>query len=57
MNSQPYLRAYMAGIVVPTLFLLVAIVSFTIARMVYNVPVSIERQLRRCSSIVLSSAL
>src|SRR5579864_6217977 len=43
MNSQPYLRAYMAGIVVPTLFLLVAIVSFTIARMVYNVPVSIER--------------
>jgi hypothetical protein len=42
MNSHPYLRAYMAGIVVPTLFLLIAIVSFTIARMVYSVPISIE---------------
>ena len=43
MNAHPYLRAYMAGIVIPTLFLLIAIVSFAIARMVYNVPISIER--------------
>lgn len=43
MNQHPYLRAYMAGIVVPTLFLLVAMTVFTIARYVYQVPLPIER--------------
>jgi hypothetical protein len=33
----------MAGIVVPTIFLLLAATAFTIARYVYNVPVPIER--------------
>jgi len=43
MNQHPYLRAYMAGITVPTVFLLVAMTAFTFARYVYNVPVPIER--------------
>jgi hypothetical protein len=43
MNQHAYLRAYMAGIVVPTIFLLLAATAFTIARYVYNVPVPIER--------------
>src|SRR5215813_14247199 len=43
MNQHTYLRAYMAGIVVPTIFLLLAATAFTIARYVYNVPVPIER--------------
>jgi hypothetical protein len=43
MNTHPYLRAYMAGIVVPTVFLLVAMTGFTLARFVYNVPIPIER--------------
>ncbi len=43
MQKHIYLRAYMAGIVVPTILLLVAATVFTIARYVYNVPVPIER--------------
>ncbi len=43
MNQHPYLRAYMAGIVVPTILLLVAATVFTFVRYVYNVPVPIER--------------
>ena len=43
MNQHIYLRAYMAGIVVPAVFLLVVATVFTIARYVYNVPVPIER--------------
>lgn len=43
MNRHPYVRAYMAGISVPTPLLLVALTVFTIARFVYNVPVPIER--------------
>ena len=43
MNKHPYLRAYMAGIAVPTSFLLVVATGFTIARYVYNIPVPIER--------------
>jgi len=43
MNQHIYLRAYMAGIVVPTVFLLVVATVFTIARYVYNVPVPVER--------------
>ena len=43
MNNHPYLRAYMAGIAVPTPLLLVALTIFGIARFVYNVPVPLER--------------
>jgi len=43
MNQHPYLRAYMAGIVTPTLFLLVVMTFFTVARYGYDVPVPIER--------------
>ncbi|MCI0617226.1 hypothetical protein L0244_29975 [bacterium] len=43
MNQHPYLRAYMAGIALPTGFLLVAMTGFIIARLVYNVPIPIER--------------
>jgi len=43
MNQHPYWRAYMAGITVPTIFLLIAMTGFTIARYVCNVPVPIER--------------
>jgi hypothetical protein len=43
MNQHPYLRAYMAGIAVPTIFLLVVATGFTVARYVYNIPVPIER--------------
>ena len=43
MNSHPYLRAYMAGICLPTMLLLVAMTAFTLARFVFDVPVPIER--------------
>ena len=41
--NHPYLRAYMAGIVVPTAFLLVVMGVFSLARFVFHVPVPIER--------------
>jgi hypothetical protein len=43
MKQHPYLRAYMAGIVVPTIVLLFGLTSFTVARYVYKVPLPIER--------------
>ena len=43
MKIHPYLRAYMAGIVVPTMFLLVAMTVFFTARYLYHVPIPIER--------------
>ena len=43
MNQHPYLRAFMAGIFVPTLVILLACVAFTVARYVCDVPVPIER--------------
>lgn len=43
MNQHTYLRAYLAGIAIPTPFLLIVITGFCIARYVYNVPVPIER--------------
>ena len=43
MNNHPYLRAYMAGISVPTPLLLVALTLFTIGRFVYDVPIPVER--------------
>jgi hypothetical protein len=43
MKPHPYLRAFMAGIVLPTWFLLGAMTIFAVARFVYDVPVPIER--------------
>lgn len=43
MNKHPYIRAYLAGIAVPTLFLLVVMSAYTTIRHVCQVPISIER--------------
>jgi hypothetical protein len=43
MNKHPLLRAYLAGICVPTIFLLAVATGFTFLRYVYNLPVPIER--------------
>lgn len=43
MNQHPYLRAYMAGITLPTALLLGGLTGFCIARFVFHVPVPIER--------------
>ena len=43
MNTHPYLRAYMAGIVVPTVVLLLLLTGFVLARLVWQLPVPIER--------------
>jgi hypothetical protein len=43
MNKHIYLRAYMAGIFVPTLFLLIAMTVYCTGRYVYNVPIPVER--------------
>ena len=42
MKTHPYLRAYMAGIAVPTPFLLVAVTGFTIGRSIFGLPVALE---------------
>jgi hypothetical protein len=43
MNKHPYLRAYLAGIAVPTLFLLVIMAGYTVFRHVYSFPIPVER--------------
>ena len=43
MNTHPYLRAYMAGIAVPTMMLVVVLSGFLIARYTFHVPIPIER--------------
>ena len=43
MNKHPYLRAYLAGIAVPTAFLLIVMTGYTIVRYIYDIPISIER--------------
>jgi len=43
MGKHIYLRAYLAGIAVPTVFLLVVMASYTILREIYGFPASIER--------------
>jgi hypothetical protein len=43
MNQHKYLRAYMAGIVVPTVVLLIGVTVFCIARYVYHFSVPLER--------------
>lgn len=45
MNKHLYLRAYLAGVGLPTMFLLIGLSVFVIARFVYHVPVAIERLL------------
>lgn len=45
MSQHKYLRAYMAGITVPTIFLLIGVTVFCIARYAYNFPAPIERVL------------
>lgn len=43
MNKHPYLRAYLAGIAVPTVFLLVVMTGYTVFRYAWNLPIAIER--------------
>jgi hypothetical protein len=43
MNQHTYLRAYLAGIAVPTVFLLVIMSGYCVLRYVYNFPVPVER--------------
>jgi hypothetical protein len=43
MNQHPYLRAYMAGIVVPNIVLVLGVTAFTIARYAYGFPIALER--------------
>src|SRR5271167_253124 len=45
MNKHPYLRAYLAGIFAPTLFLLVILTVFILTRVVFQIPVPLERVL------------
>lgn len=43
MHQHAFLRAYMAGIVPPTIFLLLILAFFIVSRLVYHLPVPIER--------------
>ena len=43
MKDHPYVRAYMAGIAVPTPLLLIPLTAFVIARLIYGFPIPIER--------------
>ncbi len=45
MRKHVYLRAYMAGVVVPSVGLLVAMTVFSVARLIYQTPIPIERVL------------
>ena len=43
MNTHPYLRAYLGGVLVPTLVLPLLLAAFIVVRIVLNVPVPIEQ--------------
>jgi hypothetical protein len=43
MKTHPYLRAYLAGIFVPTLGLLLILAIFIMVRLVFQVPIPLER--------------
>jgi hypothetical protein len=43
MNQHIYIRAYLAGIAVPTVFLLGVMTGYCVLRYVYNFPVPVER--------------
>ncbi len=45
MNPHPYLRAYLAGVFVPTLILPLMLTAFIVLRLVLQVPFPIERGL------------
>jgi hypothetical protein len=45
MNTHPYLRAYLAGLFVPSLGLLLLLTGFIVVRLVLQAPVPIERGL------------
>jgi hypothetical protein len=45
MNTHPYLRAFLAGILVPTLVLPLLLAAFIVVRLVLQVPVPIESAL------------
>jgi len=45
MNTHPYLRAFLAGVFVPTLVLPLILAGFILVRLVLQVPVPIERAL------------
>jgi hypothetical protein len=43
MNRHPYLKAYMAGALLPTWFLMAILAAFVLARLIAHWPVPIER--------------
>ena len=43
MNTHPYLRAFLAGVFVPTLILPIFLTVFIVIRLVMQVPIPIER--------------
>lgn len=43
MNRHPYLRAYMAGVLLPSWALLIVLAGFVTGRLIYEIPVPIER--------------
>jgi len=43
MNTHPYLRAYMAGVALPTMFLVLAITFFAFYQFASQAPIKIER--------------
>ena len=43
MNRHPYLKAYMAGVLVPTWFLLVILAGFITVHHVWHWPIPVER--------------
>jgi len=45
MSTHPYLRAYLAGIFIPTLILPLMLTAFIVIRLVLQLPVPIERGL------------
>jgi hypothetical protein len=52
MNTHPYWRAYMAGIVVPTIVLLLGLTGFVLVRYVFQAPLPIERAMAFPMAIV-----
>lgn len=45
MQKHDYLRAYMAGVTIPSMLMVLALTGFVILRFGYNVPIPIERGL------------
>jgi hypothetical protein len=43
MNTHPYARAYMAGVAVPTMVLLLVLAVFILLRLILRIPAPIER--------------